>query len=75
VISTDPALVEVSGGHAVVAADDRPETLAAAIGQALRRTPEEIAAGVAHARTFTWARMARQVRGTLAGAGVTDAGT
>lgn len=67
VISTDPALLEVSGGHAVVAADDRPETLATAIGRALHRTPDEIAAGVEHARTLTWARMAQQVRGVLTG--------
>ena len=70
VVSTDPALAEVTGGHAVVAADDRPETLAAAIGEALRRSPEQIAAGVGHARTFTWARMAAQVRERLAGTAV-----
>jgi glycosyltransferase involved in cell wall biosynthesis len=65
VISTDPALLEVSGGHAVVAADDRADTLADAIDQALHRSPEQIAAGVAHARAFTWARMATQIRTAL----------
>ena len=65
VISTDPALLEVTGGHAVVAADDRPETLAGAIAAALTRTPEQIAAAVDHARTFTWTRMAEQVRREL----------
>ncbi len=66
VVSPDPALLEVTGGHAVLASDDSPETLAAAIERALRLTPEELAAGVEHARGFTWERMARQVRATLA---------
>jgi len=69
VISTDPALLEVTAGHAVVATDDSPDALAAAVAEALERTPEQIAAGVVHARTFTWARMASQVRGYLDGGG------
>lgn len=67
VISTDSALQEVSGGHAVVATVDDPQTLAAAIRQALQRTPEQIAAGRAHAQTFTWSRMAAQIRSVLTG--------
>lgn len=66
VVSTDPALLEVSGGHAVVASDDRPETLAAAIDAALQLSPQAIEAARAHARTFTWGRMATQVRDVLA---------
>jgi glycosyltransferase involved in cell wall biosynthesis len=69
VISPEPALLEVSGGHAVVAADDRPETLADAITRALDRGPDAAAAGIAHARTFTWSRMAGQVRAQLVAAG------
>jgi glycosyltransferase involved in cell wall biosynthesis len=65
VISPDPALLEVTGGHAIVAADERPQTLAAAIERALATTPEQIAAGVAHARTFTWARHATTIRAAL----------
>jgi glycosyltransferase involved in cell wall biosynthesis len=69
VISTDPALLEVSGGHAVIARDDRADTLADAIGEALRRSPEQLAAAAEHARTFTWARMAGEVRAILTGLG------
>jgi len=65
VVSTDPALLEVTGGHAVVAADDRPETLADALAEALARSAEQRAAGQAHARTFTWERTARQIRDNL----------
>ena len=67
VISTDPALLEVTGGHAVVAADERPETLAAAVAHALARTPDERAAGIAWARTFTWKRCASEYRAALLG--------
>jgi glycosyltransferase involved in cell wall biosynthesis len=65
VVSTDPALLEVSGGHAVVAADGRPETLAAAIETALQHSPRAIEAAKEHARTFTWGRMATQIRDVL----------
>ena len=65
VISSDPALLEVTDGHAVVTGDDSPESLAAAVERALGLTQEQLAAGVEHARTFTWGRMARQVRDAL----------
>jgi glycosyltransferase involved in cell wall biosynthesis len=67
VVSADPALAEVTAGHAVVAPDDRPETLATALDRALGSSPEQIAAGVQHARGFTWERTASVVRGVLAG--------
>ncbi len=67
VVSPDPALLEVTGGHAVVAADDRPETLAVAIEKALALSPEQIRAGADHARSFTWERTARTVRDVLTG--------
>ena len=66
VISQDPALLEVTGGHAVVARDGSPDSLASAIDEALQLTPERLAAGVQHARRFTWERTARRVREVLA---------
>jgi glycosyltransferase involved in cell wall biosynthesis len=62
VVSSDPGLMEVTAGHAVVTEDHSPESLAAAIEQALELTPEQLAAGKEHARDFTWERMARQAR-------------
>jgi glycosyltransferase involved in cell wall biosynthesis len=69
VVSPDEALLEVTGGHAVVTPDETPEGLARAIGQALELTPEQLEAGRTHARTFTWARMARQTRDALIACG------
>jgi glycosyltransferase involved in cell wall biosynthesis len=65
VISPDPALLEVTGRHAVVTEDETPEALAAAIERALDLSPEQLAAGAEHARQFTWERMAREVRAAL----------
>jgi glycosyltransferase involved in cell wall biosynthesis len=62
VVSSDPGLMEVTAGHAVVTGDDSPESLAAAIEQALELTADQLAAGREHARDFTWERMARQAR-------------
>lgn len=69
VISRDPALLEVTGGHAVVAEQPSAESLAVAIERALSLSGAEIAAATAHARTFTWERAARTVRCALASAG------
>lgn len=69
VISSDPALLEVTGGHAVVAAGTSAPELAAAIDRALALPAEEIAAGVAHAREFTWLRTAGAIRARLAATG------
>jgi glycosyltransferase involved in cell wall biosynthesis len=69
VVSPDEALLEVTGGHAIVTEDDTPASLARAIEQALALTPEQLAAGVARARTFTWERMGRQTRDALLAAG------
>ncbi len=74
VVSADPALLEVTAGHAVVSGE-RVEHLAAAIGQALTLTPERIAAGVAHARGFTWERSALAVRGIMVQLGPPLAGS
>lgn len=67
VVSADPALMEVTGGHAVVAADDGAQALAAALERALALTPEQLAAAAAHARGFTWERCALAIRDVLAG--------
>jgi glycosyltransferase involved in cell wall biosynthesis len=66
VISPDPALLEVTAGHAEVANDETPATLADAITRALALSPDQLAAGREHARAFTWERMARRVREALA---------
>jgi glycosyltransferase involved in cell wall biosynthesis len=65
VISADPALLEVTAGHAVVTEDESPEGLAAAIERAQALSPDQLAAGAEHARAFTWERMARDVRAAL----------
>ncbi len=65
VVSSDPALLEVTGSMAVVAEDDSPGALAQAIERALMVTDDQIAAGQAHARRFTWKRTALQVRAGL----------
>jgi glycosyltransferase involved in cell wall biosynthesis len=69
VISTDPAVVEVSGGHAVIAEDISPEPLAAAMAEGLLRTPEQIEAGRQHTGKYTWSRMAQTIRDGLVQSG------
>lgn len=65
VISSDPALREVTGGHAVVAHSTRAEDLAAAMAAALEMTPAQIEAGRRHTDTLTWGRTARTIRESL----------
>ncbi|WP_418064099.1 glycosyltransferase [Pimelobacter simplex] len=62
VVSTDPALAEVTGGHAVVAPSTTAADLAEAFAAALARTPEQLAAGQAFAEAFTWRRTAEVIR-------------
>ncbi len=62
VISGDVALAEVTGGHAAVAPDVRPESIAAAIGAALALSPESLDAGRAYTDQFTWRSMAQAIR-------------
>lgn len=69
VVSADPALAEVTGGHASVAADVRPETLAAAMTKALTHTAEQLDAGRAYTDQFRWRFMARAIRDALLAAG------
>lgn len=65
VITPDKALLETTGGLATVMDDWSAPSLARAVPQALRSTPEELQRCVEHAATFTWGRMAGQVRSLL----------
>ena len=65
VVSTDPALAEVTGGHAVTAASTTPADLARAFAAALALTPDQLAAGRAFAEAFTWRRTAAVIRAGL----------
>lgn len=67
VVSPDPALREVTGGRAVVAATVGASDLAAAMEAALAQGTEHLAEAQQFARGFTWARTARTVRGDLLG--------
>ena len=60
VVSDAPALVEVSGGAAVVTAVGDPEQLAAGVVEALRRADELEVAGRSRAADFSWERTARR---------------
>ena len=66
VVSSDPALLEVSGGHASVAANDDPATLAVALIEALTSDQAKLDAAAQHARGFVWTRTATQMRTRLA---------
>lgn len=65
VVSDDPALAEVTGGHAVVARSVAPDDLAAAYAEAIALTPEQLATGRRFAEAFTWRRTAKVVRDGL----------
>ncbi len=69
VVSDDPALAEVTGGHAVVAASTSPADLASAVGEALRLTNEQLEAGRRFTDAFTWRRTATVVRDSLLAGG------
>lgn len=65
VITPDEALLETTAGLATVTKDWSAESLALAVPKALQSTPEELKRCVEHAATFTWQRMAGQVRSLL----------
>ena len=65
VVSTDPALAEVTGGHAAVAASTEPADLAAAIERAIGSTPDQREAGRRFTDAFSWRRTAGVVRAGL----------
>lgn len=66
VISPDPALVEVAGGHATVIDGVSPADLADAVLRARSTAAAAIEAARDHARTFSWAGSAATIRATLA---------
>lgn len=65
VVTPEPALLEVTGGHATVVDGAGPQALALAVEKARHTTPESIAAGRHHAAAFTWANCAGSVRALL----------
>jgi glycosyltransferase involved in cell wall biosynthesis len=65
VVSPDPALLEVTGGHAAVAATVGADDLRAAMDVAIAQTPEQREAGRRFAEGQTWTGMARTIRTSL----------
>jgi glycosyltransferase involved in cell wall biosynthesis len=65
VITPDPALLEVTAGHATVMEDWNAEALARAVPVARQISPEDLARATSHADEFTWRRTAAAVRSTL----------
>lgn len=65
VVAPDPALLEVTAGHATVMDGYSPGALAAAVRTARSTPRHELAAARAHAEGFTWANTARRVRELL----------
>jgi glycosyltransferase involved in cell wall biosynthesis len=66
VITPDPALLEITGGHGTIVNGRGPAALAAAVVAADELGPEALDAARVHAAAFTWERSARAVRGALA---------
>lgn len=67
VVGPDPAVQEVSDGHAFTMCDWSAEALANAVRDAMVATPEAIAAAREHAATFTWSRAVRATRTFVGG--------
>jgi glycosyltransferase involved in cell wall biosynthesis len=68
VISSDPALVEVAAGHAVIAPTLDAPTLAHAVRRGFALTAEQLAAAQQFARRYTWKHTAGVIRQALADA-------
>lgn len=66
VVSGDPALAEVTGGHATVAGDLRPEPLAAAMQAALTTSAEQLASASAFIAPVTWGATVETMRSVIA---------
>lgn len=60
VISSDPALTEVAGGHAIAVSEPSADAIAAAVDAAISSPAERISAARRHAETFTWERCAHE---------------
>jgi glycosyltransferase involved in cell wall biosynthesis len=65
VISSDPALLEVTGGHAVIVPSETSHGLAQAVVEARQLTPGHLLDAKAHACQFTWAAAAARTRAML----------
>lgn len=65
VITPEPALLEITAGHATVIDGEGPSALATAVTAARRTGPEAVEAAREHAATFTWSHFASDVRTTL----------
>lgn len=65
VITPEPALLEVTAGHATVVEGEGPEALAQAVLAARDASPDALAAAKQHAAGFTWAHFASDVRWLL----------
>lgn len=65
VISTDEALLEVTGGRATIVSEKTAEALADAVAAGWGTTPEQLAAAREHVDSFTWTRMASETRSVL----------
>ncbi|MCW3014745.1 MAG: hypothetical protein JWO02_1837 [Solirubrobacterales bacterium] len=66
VVTPEPALLEVTGGRAVVMRGWDADALVDAVLAASRLSPERLAAAQEHASGFTWARTAEHTRSALA---------
>jgi glycosyltransferase involved in cell wall biosynthesis len=64
-ISPDPALQEVGGGHTACSTGWAPENLAISIRRALNMTSDELDAARLHADGFTWKRTVELTRANL----------
>ncbi len=69
VVSRDPALAEVTGGHAAVCRSVGADDLRTAMEEALSFDAAHLQAGRDFAQGFTWASMALKVRASLLRAG------
>lgn len=65
VVSDEPALLEVTDGHAVVMGGRDASSLASAVEQAVGQDAAALAEAAAHAERFTWVRCASDVRHLL----------
>jgi glycosyltransferase involved in cell wall biosynthesis len=65
VITPDPALLEVTAGHATVMDDHTPEALVRAVNAAAATAEEALTSARAHAQRFTWSEFARSTHWLL----------
>ncbi|HEY1832751.1 MAG TPA: glycosyltransferase family 1 protein [Acidimicrobiales bacterium] len=67
VVSSDPALLEITAGHATVMEQNTPEALVEAVEAAMARSAASLEAARVHADRFTWKNFANVTRRQLAG--------